>query len=718
MTDRAKLRSFPDLNGEWAMDICWQRNDGELTKLNATAFIRSNSEDFVMTVRSTGSDSHTLSCQPGYDVSGEPVIRYLYEIVPKAIGSGAGHAYNGAAILHYYPNGELSGNYWTSQLTRGHFSLVRKTAGCHRMSEKTDVVLITAIKEEYEAAKDAFSADDTIGDGVREWHEQNAASRIPYVSGTFYCGGSVLFQIALARPPRMGGISTAQVASVLIDRLSPRALVMCGVCAGNPKDLALGDIVISELAYQYDEGKTDQDGFKGDHRQSPVLEHLVRAAESLDVTSLPSYGLPSERDSHYWLLERLYVGDDPQKHPARTRYFGPTQWRSAIESLVKDSFLIINGASLGLTDKGRSKVEESLVLDVDPPITLPFTVKVGPIASGNVVVKDGLTWSNLEQMGVRTVLGLEMEAAAIGATARSAGVQEWIVMKGVMDHADPRKDDRYKPFAAKASAETLRLFLIGRFNELLQTPINTQLPNVNVLASGPVGWRPRMIDGPFFDQLREAIEKQAPAWLCKYDLALDKARQALNAATKATDIVDEIRLSFGDRLTAARNREVEDPYAILTIPNNGIGRARIAKIWNSHDEYLGEAIDGNEDGLGMSRIYVISEETTPTMRSSFTGEHESNRYGPFGVFTFPDQSQFSGEWTTGHPSFGYREYSGHSRKLECDFYLGPMEAMPNGMQPIWRPHGKGIAVDAARRLVRCGNVDSGAFSNIDVEFKF
>jgi len=36
-------------------------------------------------------------------------------------------------------------------------------------------------------------------------------------------------------------------------------------------------------------------------------------------------------------------------------------------------------------------------------------------------------------------------------------------MKGVMDHADPRKDDRFKPFAARASAEALRAFLMAHF---------------------------------------------------------------------------------------------------------------------------------------------------------------------------------------------------------------------------------------------------------------
>jgi nucleoside phosphorylase len=75
-----------------------------------------------------------------------------------------------------------------------------------------------------------------------------------------------------------------------------------------------------------------------------------------------------------------------------------------------------------------------------------------------------VTWDMLKRMGVRTVLGLEMEAAIIGEVAKQCGIGEWIVIKGVMDHADPNKADRFKPFAARASAETLRNFLIGRFS--------------------------------------------------------------------------------------------------------------------------------------------------------------------------------------------------------------------------------------------------------------
>src|SRR5262249_757140 len=96
------------------------------------------------------------------------------------------------------------------------------------------------------------------------------------------------------------------------------------------------------------------------------------------------------------------------------------------------------------------------------PTKLPFAVVVGPMASGNVVVQDDLTWSQLAQLGVRTVTGLEMEAATIAHTAHRLSVPDWIVAKGVADYADPHKNARYQPVAARASAEVLFKLLVLR----------------------------------------------------------------------------------------------------------------------------------------------------------------------------------------------------------------------------------------------------------------
>ncbi len=315
-----------------------------------------------------------------------------------------------------------------------------------------DVLIITALQEEHDASRAAGLAAGRAGVGIAAWEDRGAGTPTPYLLGGYTAGG---LTVALARPTRMGGTATSPTASRLATELKPRCLAMCGVCAGNPGDVALGDVIVAEMTYAYDEGKRKEGGVEGDHRQYPMADAWVRAAQEFDVVGLPSYGKASAAEARSWILERLYAGDDPVKHPARPRYFPGKTWESRVRDLEKNGLVRREGLRLILTDKGHARVEETLFFATAAPKQLPFRVKVGPIASGNVVVKDGVTWGHLKDWGVRSVLGLEMEAATIGSIAHRLHIPGWVVVKGVMDHADPRKDDRYKPFAARASAEVL-----------------------------------------------------------------------------------------------------------------------------------------------------------------------------------------------------------------------------------------------------------------------
>ena len=66
----------------------------------------------------------------------------------------------------------------------------------------------------------------------------------------------------------MGGTAIGPVVSSLVDHLKPKCLAMSGVCAGNPADVALGNMV-PELAYAYDEGKRTQLAFEASIGKSP-----------------------------------------------------------------------------------------------------------------------------------------------------------------------------------------------------------------------------------------------------------------------------------------------------------------------------------------------------------------------------------------------------------------------------------------------------------------
>lgn len=443
---------------------------------------------------------------------------------------------------------------------------------------------------------------------------------------------------------------------------------MCGVCAGNPADVALGDVVVAEMTYAYDEGKRTQEGFEGDHRQHSISESWQRAAQELTATGLPSYGVANQEDAEFWLLERLHNGDDPRKHPARLRYFPEGSWKSTVQKLEASSLVKRQGASLVLTKAGHDAVDQSLVYNLDPPAKLPFAIHVGPMASGNVVVKDGVTWSDLKKWGVRSVIALEMEAAAIGSVARSARIPQWIVIKGVMDHADPKKDDRYKPFAARASAEVLMRFLSSRGPLSGSTEATAEITQP-VGSSLKPAWRPRSLGDQIYDQIADAIRLNASRFSGIFDRARTSALQAYQNAEKARQLAGQIQRAAGRKLTTARAKykgakrktfpidlQIADPSPPF-----------IVVIWNSGDEYAGQASGDQEHGYGVYKVYVYGREFSPNEITQFAGLHDSGKYGPSGVFTFPNHSELAGDWVDGHPHFGYREYFGGEPALNAVF---------------------------------------------------
>lgn len=301
-----------------------------------------------------------------------------------------------------------------------------------------DVLVVTALPEELSAAK--ATAGST-------WRERDGC-----LWGSYRTTGGRELSVVLARPTAMGGRVTGATAAALVDRLTPAAVAMCGVCAGNPASTALGDVVVAELVYGYDEGKWTERGFTGDHRQIPMDPDLVRAAQNLDPTRLSGHG---PADAGQWLLERLHLGQDPRSHPARSRYFPAGTWAPGLARYEADGLITRRpDGSVALTDAGRTLVQRRLFDDVDGPRHLPFDVLVAPMASGNAVVADARIWASLAAMGMRKIAAVEMEGATIATIAHQARVP-WLVVKGVMDHAGTAKDDRYKAFAATAAAEVM-----------------------------------------------------------------------------------------------------------------------------------------------------------------------------------------------------------------------------------------------------------------------
>lgn len=336
-----------------------------------------------------------------------------------------------------------------------------------------DVLIIAALKEEYHAARAAA--------GHASWQERGIDDAAPYSVLRFPAEAGRHLTVALARPTTMGGRGVSAITTTLTNELRPTCLAMCGVCAGNPDGTAPGDVIVAAPAYEWDEGKHVGPAFRADHQQFPQDIRWLRAAQDFDPAALPSHGVATDEEADAWFLERLHRGQNPRKHPARDRYLPGPAWRERLARLESGGLIRWQGKELVLTDVGRQRIERDLYFDAGPE-QLPYQVVAGPMASGSAVMSDPGVWNRLE-INQRKILALDMEAATIATVAHERQTPHWLVAKGVMDHADLAKDDRFKAFAARASAEVL-LALLTR---LLSPAAPEQRPTPRAVGiPGPV----------------------------------------------------------------------------------------------------------------------------------------------------------------------------------------------------------------------------------------
>lgn len=120
---------FPDLNGDWNITIHWLR-EGKSGEVHAKAKIEQTLISLKMEVYSEDSDSETLLAKPKRGVDSlRPLLYYVYRVTPKQKNGVVQASYEGTAILLLDPYSleKLGGNYFTNQLSKGRFELVRTT---------------------------------------------------------------------------------------------------------------------------------------------------------------------------------------------------------------------------------------------------------------------------------------------------------------------------------------------------------------------------------------------------------------------------------------------------------------------------------------------------------------------------------------------------------------------------------------------------------------
>lgn len=328
-----------------------------------------------------------------------------------------------------------------------------------------DVIILTALSLEYRAVL-GVGGSEAGGD----WQRLSSTSGLPLAMREFVGADGRRLRILAAQAGDMGGIAVVTALQPLLQTYRPRCIAMTGVCAGRPGKTSLGDVIAAERLFYHDAGKERADAILRDIQTynlrkdwKVALEHFDFAGRFRGEPWLANRPIPYEWQEN-WILFRVRGGDaNPAGHPDCVKLC--PQFHRAIEHLWERDE--IQDGTLEITPKGKARIGRVLIKHgnrfPDLPTlqaTLPFRVHVAPMGSGSRVMEDSAIWGVVEQT-MRTTLGIEMEAAALGMIADGAdGAKlDALVMKGVMDFANEGRNDHFKEFAARASAECLIAFL-------------------------------------------------------------------------------------------------------------------------------------------------------------------------------------------------------------------------------------------------------------------
>ncbi|HEX2573408.1 MAG TPA: hypothetical protein VH877_27920 [Polyangia bacterium] len=320
---------------------------------------------------------------------------------------------------------------------------------------------------EYEAALKVES-----GAWNGETWRQDKIDGLPIAFGAFKgCNGRPL-RIAVAQAGDMGMVAAVARLAPLVEKFKPQVIAMSGVCGGRPGKTRLGDVVAAERLFLHDAGKQLPDKVLQDIETYSLRKDWKIALEHFDFVERfrqESWWLdrpvPYEWQEN-WALTRLRDGvTEPWKDPGCA--VACPQWKTVIARLWASGD--VEKDTLEITAQGRKRIAGVLIQhagqipDVSPAgKEVPFGVHVALMGSGNKVIEDPTIWPFVSSF-MRKTLGIEMEAAALGMLANLFAHRtpriDALVMKGVMDLTNDDRDDQFKEYAARASAECVIAFL-------------------------------------------------------------------------------------------------------------------------------------------------------------------------------------------------------------------------------------------------------------------
>jgi nucleoside phosphorylase len=333
-------------------------------------------------------------------------------------------------------------------------------------TQRADAVILTALRLEF----DAVLAVDAGAVSGSAWEVVPGPRELPVAFRSFVGDDGGALRVAAAVSADMGATAAVHALLPLVEALQPRCVAMCGVCAGPRGQTGLGDVVAAERLYVHDTGKQlpdrvqqDLTAYKLRDDWKAALEALDPVAQFRDAAWFQHRPLTTEWREHRALIALRDDVAEPWK--AVEPGLGTAAWKRIVESLRERKLLAASGRKL--TANGEQAAEDLLFAhqgalpELSPAGDFqPFRLHVAAIGSGARVIEDESIWRFVSRAMHKT-LGIDMEAAVLGELVHRMRHRKLdaLVMKGVMDFANQGRDDHFKEFAARASAECLLWFL-------------------------------------------------------------------------------------------------------------------------------------------------------------------------------------------------------------------------------------------------------------------
>jgi len=320
-----------------------------------------------------------------------------------------------------------------------------------------DILLLCALKDEFDQVLKV-----STGLGAAGWCLSNDAKGRIVANAKLTASTGQKLNVCATWTGYMGREQTQAIASAIIQSTPVKCLAMCGICAGRRSKVELGDVIFGDRLWSYDVGKSVvEDGrevFQGDMLQYHPSEIWVQQMQNVSIPADTSWlslrpRLPYEHQE-IWALQRFFAGENPTKHPEFDN--ACPDWADVLKRLWHRGW--VSESSLELTETGQKHIKSITLLHPrGMPDPTAFQVHVAPLATGAAVKEDEDIFPRLSQ-SMRKVLGFDTEASGLAVLAEAHQVPA-IIVKGVSDFGDNFKDDRYRIFAARASAEALFVLL-------------------------------------------------------------------------------------------------------------------------------------------------------------------------------------------------------------------------------------------------------------------